>query len=430
MKTFDEILPAVNGVLASLSEEDIQKIGKLIINRDLNGYIRLVVDAGLENNESAKTAVEKIAGRLESFLERRVPVENRIIYEDKIDDVLNNVPCFSSGQFSNVFIADRLLVENDWAHVVPPEEGKHRMVFYSIKGGVGRSTALAVAAWALAEEGKRVLVLDMDIESPGLSSALMPEEKSPVYGITDWLVEDLAGNGDEVFPYMTAVSEISRHGEIRIVPAHGRNPGEYISKLGRAWMSRIRPDATREPWHQRLNRLLDKLESQWNPDVVLIDSRAGIDEIAAVCVTCLGAENIFLFALDSEQTWKGYQILFDHWNKNQTAKEIRSNLQVVGALIPETGGGQYMDSLRDSAWTLFTEKLYDPIPVPAEGIEDEDLFNFDLSAPGSPHNPLPVFWNRGFATLPNLYDSLSQAATIGQIRGFFGQFIDHIKGLV
>jgi cellulose biosynthesis protein BcsQ len=427
MKIFDEILPEINTLLTNMPE-DLDKIDKLIINRDLNGYIRLIVDAAIENNGCAKTAVEKIADCLGSSLETRIPAKSRIVYEDGIEDVLNNVPHFPLGQFPNVLIADRLLVENDWAHIVPPPEGTHRMVSYSIKGGVGRSTALAVTAWALAEEGKKVMVLDMDIESPGLSSSLLPEEKSPAYGITDWLVEDLADNGDAVFPYMTAVSEISRNGEIRIVPAHGREPGEYISKLGRVWMSKTRPDTTREPWHQRLNRLLSSLESQWNPDVVLIDSRAGIDEIAAACVTCLGAEDIFLFALDSEQTWRGYQILFDHWNKNQIVKEIRPRLQVVGAMIPETSREQYMDSLRNSAWNLFTEKLYDSIP--AGGIEDEDLFNFDLSASHAPHNPLPVFWNRGFAALPNLYDSLNQTAITGQIRGFFGQFIDYIKGLV
>jgi Mrp family chromosome partitioning ATPase len=427
MKTFDEILPEINTLLTHLSA-DLGKIDKLIINRDLNGYIRLIVDAMVEKNADAKAAVEKISDRLASSLETRIPAKSRIIYEDKPEDVLNNVPHFPLGQFPNVFIADRLLVENDWAHIVPPPAESHRMVFYSIKGGVGRSTALAVTAWALAEEGKKVMVLDMDIESPGLSSSLLPKEKSPAYGITDWLVEDLVDNGDAVFPYITAVSEISRQGEIRIVPAHGRDPGEYISKLGRVWMSKTMPDTAGEPWHQRLNRLLHKLENQWNPDVVLIDSRAGIDEIAAACVTCLGARDIFLFAVDSEQTWKGYQILFDHWNKHQMVKEIRSALQVAGALIPEIGSEQYIDSLRDSAWTLFTEKLYDSIP--AGGIGDEGLFNFDLSAPDSPHNPLPIFWNRGFTALPNLYDSLSQTAITAQIRGFFGQFIDHIQGLV
>lgn len=70
----------------------------------------------------------------------------------------------------------------------------------SIKGGgVGRSTAVAVTAWRLAQAGKRVLVLDLDLESPGLSSALLPAERLPMYGITDWLVEDLVNNGELIF---------------------------------------------------------------------------------------------------------------------------------------------------------------------------------------------------------------------------------------
>ena len=80
------------------------------------------------------------------------------------------------------------------------------IVFFSIKGGVGRSTALAATAWSLAQEGKRVLVLDLDLESPGLSSALLPSERQPMYGIIDWLIEDLVDNGDVVFESMVATS--------------------------------------------------------------------------------------------------------------------------------------------------------------------------------------------------------------------------------
>jgi Mrp family chromosome partitioning ATPase len=58
-------------------------------------------------------------------------------------------------------------------------------VFFSIKGGVGRSTALAATAWRLAQAGKRILVLDLDLESPGLSSSLLSPDRQPVYGITD-----------------------------------------------------------------------------------------------------------------------------------------------------------------------------------------------------------------------------------------------------
>jgi hypothetical protein len=426
MKTFDEILPAINACLNGFPD-DVAEIDTLIINRDLNGCIRLIADTEAENKETAKEAVEKIAAGLAAALGSRVPGQNRILYEESLEIILKDVPHFSLEQFPNVFIVDRLLVENDWAHIIPPVTDIRRMVFYSIKGGVGRSTALAIAAWALAEEGKRVMVLDLDIESPGLSSSLLPKEKNPSYGITDWLVEDLADNADEVFPDMTAVSEISHNGEIRIVPAHGKDPGEYISKLGRVWMSKYKHNI-REPWHGRLNRLLCNLESQWHPDIVLIDSRAGIDEVAAACVTAIGARDIFLFALDSEQTWSGYGMLFDHWNKNHVIKDIRQNLQIVGALIPDTGRESYIDSLQNNAWNLFTEKLYDP--VSAGEVAGEGVFNFDLSVPDSPHNPILISWNRGFAALSDLYGLLGQTAITDQIRGSFGQFIDYIKGLV
>ena len=41
------------------------------------------------------------------------------------------------------------------------------ITFYSFKGGVGRSLALANAAYALAAAGNKVVIIDMDIEAPG-----------------------------------------------------------------------------------------------------------------------------------------------------------------------------------------------------------------------------------------------------------------------
>lgn len=42
------------------------------------------------------------------------------------------------------------------------------VTFYSYKGGVGRSAAVANVATVLAQRGKRVLVIDFDLEAPGL----------------------------------------------------------------------------------------------------------------------------------------------------------------------------------------------------------------------------------------------------------------------
>lgn len=42
------------------------------------------------------------------------------------------------------------------------------VAFYSYKGGVGRTLALANCARVLAAGGKRVLLMDFDLEAPGL----------------------------------------------------------------------------------------------------------------------------------------------------------------------------------------------------------------------------------------------------------------------
>lgn len=46
----------------------------------------------------------------------------------------------------------------------------------------------------LAQQGKRVLVVDGDFESPGVSSSLLPVgDGQPTYGVVDWLTAEALG---------------------------------------------------------------------------------------------------------------------------------------------------------------------------------------------------------------------------------------------
>ena len=56
----------------------------------------------------------------------------------------------------------------------PPNAHGQIITFYSYKGGTGRSMALANVAWILASNGKRVLVVDWDLEAPGLHEYFRP----------------------------------------------------------------------------------------------------------------------------------------------------------------------------------------------------------------------------------------------------------------
>jgi len=93
-----------------------------------------------------------------------------------------------------IWLLDRQIIGQDWMRAPLQRETENpRVTFFGIKGGVGRSTALAIWAWQLARQGKKVLILDLDLESPGVSSTLLPADYLPDYGIVDWFVEDGVG---------------------------------------------------------------------------------------------------------------------------------------------------------------------------------------------------------------------------------------------
>lgn len=422
MSTFDEIIPKLKEVLQPHASF-LDQIGPVFVNRDLNGRVRLIVSDQWEQEQDAIGLLGEIAQQIHQRLgNHSFSPEQTILYEEKPEDVAFGLPLFPIEGLNRVSLIDRLATPGNWSTIAKASAQAPRVVFFSIKGGVGRSTAMAATAWSLAQSGKRVLILDLDLESPGLSTSLLPADRRPKFGITDWLVEDLVDNGDEVFENMVASSALSHDGDIYVVPSHGAESGEYVSKLGRAWMPKGGISG-QESWSQRLQRLITALEVRWTPDVILIDSRAGIDEVASACVTDLGANLVLLFALDGDQTWSGYRILFRHWRTTGVVREIRERLQIVGALIPELDSVDYMVGLREAAWSLFSEELYDELP--AGTAATDGLWSFDSVDEAAPHYPLAIRWNRGFNSLRAVHSRLGEVDA-AEVSSVFGPLIDGV----
>lgn len=438
MITFDQTLPTVCEVLKTYRDQ-VVCLPWLVINRDLNGRVRLIAPEQSCEDEAQRADIEHLCQQLyASLAPHAYPLDAGVLYEPDREPVCRGAAHFMLEGFANIWVVDRLATEANWTHIAPKSTGAPRLVFFSIKGGVGRSTALAVTAWRLAQAGKRVLVLDLDLESPGLSSALLPAERLPMYGITDWLVEDLVNNGKHIFENMVATSNLARDGEIYVVPAHGKQHGEYIAKLGRVWMPKRAMNGMHETWAARLERLLQALEQQCRPDVVLIDSRSGIDEIASACITELGASLILLFALEGEQTWNGYRMLFEQWLQAGVAEQIRERLQIISALTPELERVDYLIELREHSYALFLDALYDQIPPgSAQYVEDNkwqvgvlpEGWSFDEADDGAPHSPWSVNWHRGFAGLRSLHGRLV-GIDHQEVQPVFGALLDGILNFI
>ncbi len=217
-----------------------------------------------------------------------------------------------------VRLLDRRLVGADWLRrpspIAPPPP---RFVFASLKGGVGRSTALAVAAAALASKGRRVLAIDLDMEAPGLGAMLLDEGTVPEFGIVDALVENGLAPLDETFlaDLIGPSALADRHGRIDVLPAFGRrsinHPADVLAKLARAYADDMRADGTQATLLDQVRELVDRLADARRYDAVLVDARAGLHETTASAILGLGA-HVFLFGLDEPQTFQGYEFLLAH----------------------------------------------------------------------------------------------------------------------
>ncbi len=364
--------------------------GRSVVLRDLYGRISVIIDAEPGPQHPALAAeLDKALGGYGPGVDEVFQFRSDLIVPEAIFKAEDALPLFEGR--TDVLLLERQVIEQDWLRKpLRPETtpGPKRAVFFGIKGGVGRSTALAVMAWKLAQADKRVLIIDLDLESPGLSSTLLPQDRMPDFGVVDWLVEDAIGQADEsLLDDMVQTSPLVENtaGEIRIVPAGGKK-GDYLAKLSRAYMGGGEPDHYRD-FAERLEGMVSALEAKERPDVVLIDSRAGLHDDAAAAVTRLGA-TAFLFAVGTAQTWQGYEILFKHWHRNPAIRELRQSLKIVSAMIPAEGRDEHEKEFLESSYGLFQRHLYDATP-PGE----PDAFNYDVRDESGPHFPLGIYWN-------------------------------------
>lgn len=398
--------------------------------RDIYGRIHFIIN-GDRNGYGDK--IKKINQSVVNFGQYKLPKGEFVVFTaDMIapDSILTDPgiqEIVLPGLDRPIRFLDRLVVGQDWLSSSSGEGGTGipRLVFFGLKGGVGRSTALTILAYELAKSGKRVLVIDFDLESPGLSSMLLPEQNLPDHGLVDWFVEDIVEQGQDVIPQMVARSPLAMNttGEIRVVPAMGRNERYYISKLSRVFIDVPRDDKV-ERFIDRVLRICKELEEQEKPDIVLIDSRAGLHDLAAASIVHV-ATTALLFAGDTEQTWQSYRLLFSHWQSYpRVVTNIRNRIAMVQALFPESDQDVRADHFLQKSYALFLETIYDE--EEEENTSLGDLFNFDLNDSSAPHFPVKIYWSSRFVEFdPSLMEK--GVITDAQIAAAFGDFCARIN---
>lgn len=142
------------------------------------------------------------------------------------------------------------------------------VTFYSLRGGVGRTTALVNAARILARRGRRVVCVDMDLEAPGLSTLLGLPEPDVNQGTVALLLALEQGGDVDVRDHVQRAGE---EVELYCLPA-GQVSATYAERL-----RLIDPEIWYRESGNPLHRMLDLIaKSSLNPDIILLDARTGI----------------------------------------------------------------------------------------------------------------------------------------------------------
>src|ERR1700730_7693371 len=73
-----------------------------------------------------------------------------------------------------------------------PNKQMYVVTFYSFKGGVGRTMSLVNVGVELASKGRRVLLVDLDLEAPGIPTFDLFASLTETPGIVDYVSEYLS----------------------------------------------------------------------------------------------------------------------------------------------------------------------------------------------------------------------------------------------
>lgn len=176
------------------------------------------------------------------------------------------------------------------------------ITFYSYKGGTGRTMALANVGVELARRGPgRVLMVDWDLEAPGLHDFFPEVARSPAAGGVLDLFESIEGRLDDD-PRQLDEDPAAFWSDVRLddyivetdEPAlhliRAKSPGDetYATRVSRfSWEALY----TRAPGLFRA--FADQLGSRYR--YILIDSRTGLTDSGGVCTTLLPERLVVVF---------------------------------------------------------------------------------------------------------------------------------------
>lgn len=383
MVTFDEVLPRL--VAACESEPGFAEVVKAVAVRDLVGRVRLAFKTKEEPSQGAAAGLaETLEAKLSSELgnwfagpilgpgskRERANIRGTVldlgtVWRDAhwIDPIRGRQEP-PPGRWH--LIESRLskiawITEDPAKPPWPLAAGMPAIVtFFSFKGGVGRTTLVASVAWQLALQKKRVIVVDLDLEAPGIASLLGASARR---GVIDAIMDHAATGTCDLTDLLAPAEALGADAApwVDVVPA-GTLDSAYFEKLSRLDFvgAGVFVEDRAVPARDGLRALLSALAGRTpRADYILLDSRAGLHDLAGLSLHDLAHVDV-LVGRDSDQSYRGLDLTIAALGRRRAVAEMRCI--VVQSMAPaDEDSEEYRrvtDEFRKRVYEMFDDHIY------------------------------------------------------------------------
>ena len=286
------------------------------------------------------------------------------------------------------------------------------VAFYSFKGGVGRSTALAATALHLAAAGERVAVLDFDLDAPGVGWLLAGNDGATApWGIADYLLERplVAGNGHldlGDYYHRCPASLFAGKGEIAVFPAGSPNR-RYIQKLARMDYGA----ATLRHTHPFV-KLLQDIRKDRRPHWILVDARAGLGNVSGFVMGGLCHVHVLAGTL-ADASWRGLAMILDRLGALRVSvKRTQAECVLAAAMVPRSQEHLFRElvlAFTERARGVFSDHYY---AKPDQGAAHWNID--DVESADAPHVPVVLPYDERLAGFRDLGEVANEVLLQGR----------------
>lgn len=249
------------------------------------------------------------------------------------------------------------------------------ITFFSYKGGVGRTLAATNFAVYLAKLGLRVVIMDFDLDAPGVDSKFpsftLPKNQ---LGLIDYILRfqrDGTGPGPiEDILCKVPVPSARQDYSLGLIPAGQYLAADYSAKLNELNWSTIFSDE--RDGIAFFQVFLDRIRDELSPDVLVIDSRTGFSEIGGLCTQQLADETVILSSLANESV-KMTRHLAQLIRNSEISKRLKKEVgtKIVVCRVPKPSNVEKLKARCCKLFDIEETKLFFLFSCP--GLEREEF---------------------------------------------------------